>query len=234
MIERKRGEPSTAASEWLVEFLNQDFNQHDSERDLQTELKTLLRDSQLENRLLFVADALNEWAKSGKVKPQWDPEKFSKGHYLEPGQGVYKIGRRRLTFRPWRMIEHGVRNSAFIALAYLLESGRLDRIRTCSICPRYFFAYDIRLETCSEKCRREKDKRDAPKRMKRSRAKRAKIEKEKGLPELVRLANSRIAEIREKFGNRFEEFLPYAEKIKGGWNPEKIWSALPPRLKKSL
>jgi hypothetical protein len=59
MIERDRGERPTAASDWLVKFLNHDFEQSERDRKIREKVKTLLSEPSLKDRLLSIAGALN-------------------------------------------------------------------------------------------------------------------------------------------------------------------------------
>jgi hypothetical protein len=173
-----------------------------------------------------------EWANSGQVTPQWKAEIVTESTSLELGQGVYRIGNEKITFRPWRMIHDG--NSAFIALAYLLQTGKLDRIRQCSTCSRFFFARDTRENVCGERCGRTKDSRAAPSRARRARTRRAETEAQIGLPQLIKLSSAEYPELRKVFGDKWDDFLAYAEKLEKGAKPANVWKELPPRLKKPI
>lgn len=231
-----------AAADWLVDFLNMPprWPMRQSAQAVQVDILALLHSPNLEARLFTVAGVLNDAAAQGMLTPQWQPEVFKPTKSrLQLGQGVYKIGNKRITFRPWRLHDtktatQRAKGPALAALAYLLESGKLDRLRRCEVCKRFFFAQHNGKRVCSDECAKTKNRRGAPERMKLSRTRQKAAQAKRGKPNLIQLARSSLDKIRAVFGERFEEFLPFAERIKRGSDLGEVWKALPPRLKKAL
>ena len=226
-----------AAADWLVTFLNTParWPMRQNTCSVQLDILGWLSLPNLEDRLHSVAGVLNDAADQGSLTPQWQPEVFKPTKSrLALGQGVYKIGNKLITFRPWRRTKGGVRGSALCALAYLLESGKLNRLRKCEVCKRFYFAQHDKKQVCSQECREKKNRGGAPERMRRSRQRKKDAEASLGQPILIQLARSRLDKIKEVFGERFEEFLPFAERVRKGASSRDVWEELPPRLKKPL
>jgi hypothetical protein len=255
MRERERGARKSPASEFIVNILN--FGNPDGieeglrvfrlkypskdVHDIQRELRILLRPVRAGKTKTAVAfgeivQTLNKWSMEGRLKPQWQPEPVTKQTRFELGQGVYEIGgRKKITFRPWRMIAGGgIRNSALYSLAYLLESGQVTRIRTCRECARYFFARDLRQDFDSSRCQRAYDKKVAVKRMERLR-RRDETSLRKYALELLdrasreRAQDSKIREsVKQKFpeakGKVFGAFTEMVDDVISGTPKEKVWS----------
>jgi hypothetical protein len=185
-----------------------------------------------------LVEKLNDWAMSGGpegvgINPQWHVWTDKKAVALS-GQApatIFKLaGGKHVIER--RLVPHGFRDMAYICVAECLETGDLGRLRECQTCKRIFFAASLKMEYCSPDCYRQHDRITAAARVRASRTRKKKRQKRVGLPVLVRLANSGISEIRKTFGERFDDFLPYAERVRRGEKPGWVWRALPARFKK--
>src|SRR5262249_18332352 len=149
---------------WLVEFLNTParWPMRQNAQAVQADIVAWLGSPSLEHRLFHVAEALKDAARRGILIPRFDAQPFnSKKTRLDLGQGVYKIGNRRITFRLWwePQSSQRVKRQALVALADLLVSGKLDRIRRCRECRAFFYASLLTKEYCKPKHQRAHDKR---------------------------------------------------------------------------
>jgi hypothetical protein len=172
----KMREHIPAAADWLVNFLNTP-----TKEAIRAEILYWLREPDLEKRLWNVAGAVEDAQAQGLFTQRYQPVTFKPGKSrLEPGQGVYKIGPKRITFHPWRLSD-STAGTAFAALAHLLVNAKLDRLRKCEVCKCFYFAQHKLKLVCSDECAKTKNRQGAPGRMRlfRQRQKRAEAEAKK-------------------------------------------------------
>jgi hypothetical protein len=170
------------------------------------------------------------------LKPKWYVDKFSKeiaSRKVTPYAGIldfdgslYQVTHTSLT--------RNFRQFLYLIIILSLESGQFTRIRRCKNCSKFLVAEHGNQETCDEQCSRAYFRLDAPSRKQKSNAKKQREIEEKGVPILTKIAHSDLQSIRQMFGEKFDDFLPYAERIKKEEDPARVWFTLPRRFKQKL
>ena len=113
-----------------------------------------------------------------------------------------------------------------------LQSGEFTRLKRCKHCNQFFLAEHDGRECCSSRCSNSYSKRDETLRKRVSRVSIDKKLAPKGLPHFRKLAGGNLKQIRVFFGERFETFIPFAQRVKQREAPEQVWQELPPWMKK--
>ena len=179
---------------------------------------------------------LNVWSLGKDIHPVWKLRRLEKnGRYTQPGQGALFFGGEKFTVDS-ELTRRKLEDAIYSNVAKCLETGEFDRLRRCQHpeCRRFFFAHHFRQLHCKPEHQRLHDAQRAGERMKKYRHKREKLAKNQGVPRLLKLATSNLSDIRDFFAEKFEEFIPFAEKIKSGARPTQVWRTLPRRLRKQL
>lgn len=119
---------------------------------------------------------LNAWSGDRAIRLQWRlrPAKKAVG-YMEPGQGLLRIGRNKFVVDRWH-ITRGLEDISYSVIAKCLETGELSRLRRCNFCEQFFFAQHLRKFYCRPEHQKKHDKLLAPKRVKEWRARQRETE----------------------------------------------------------
>ena len=173
---------------------------------------------------------------NGLLKFEWYAEPFSPKVPIKrvvPYHGLLQFG--AVTWS----VSHGSfvrseRHRFYGIIAMALESGEFTKVRFCKYCRKIFLADHAGREFCSDLCSQEYFGKDLNVRKSASRSKKEVELAKLGIPELVRVSSMTLAQIRDLFDEKFEDFIPVAARIKKGIEPTEVWSTLPRWMKKQL